>query len=105
MARIQTQERAMPTIPLTTHARVRMQQRGIAPDALAMLLEIGRVGYAPGGCQIVFIEKHERRRLCDLEKTRVRGRDRLSGLYAITDEHGTVITVGHRYRRLARSAR
>ncbi len=95
----------MSAIHLTQHARVRMQQRGIAPEALAMLLEIGQVGFASGGRHVVFIGKQDRGRLLRLDKPRVRGRDRLSGIYAITDEHGHVITVGHRYRRLARGTR
>lgn len=88
------------SISLSHHARVRMQQRGIAPEALAILFEVGQVGAVSGGCQIVYIDKHERRRLCRSKKPRVRGRDQVSSLYAITDNHGTVITVGHRYRRL-----
>jgi len=95
----------MSVITLSHHARVRMQQRGITPEALAMLLEIGQVGVASGGCQVVFIDRQERRRLSRLAQPRGRGRDRLSALYAVTDEHGTVITVGHRYRRFARGAR
>jgi hypothetical protein len=31
------------------------------------------------------------------------GRDRLHGLYAVTDGRGTLITVGHRNRRIARA--
>lgn len=93
------------SIVLSHHARVRMQQRGITPEALAILFEIGAVGSASGGCQVVFVDKHERRRLCRSEKPRVRGRDQVSSLYAVTDDHGTVITVGHRYRRLARRGR
>ena len=88
------------SISLSHHARVRMQQRGIAPEALAILFEVGQVGAASGGCQIVYIDKHERRRLCRSKKPRVRGRDQVCSLYAITDNHGTVVTVGHRYRRL-----
>lgn len=87
------------SIVLSHHARVRMQQRGIAPEALAILLEIGRVGATSGGCQIVFIDKHELRRLSRSDGPRFRGHDQVSGLSAITDAHGTVVTVGHRYRR------
>jgi hypothetical protein len=87
------------TICLTTHARERMQQRGICVEALADLLEFGTSIPARGGAEVVFFEKSERRRL---QRTRrLRGRDRLHRLYAVTDAHGTVITVGHRYRRIA----
>jgi hypothetical protein len=93
------------SIVLSHHARVRMQQRGIPREALTMLFEIGRVGPASGGCQVVFIDKHERRRLCRSDEPRVRARDQVSSLYAVTDDHGTVITVGHRYRPLGRRGR
>jgi hypothetical protein len=88
------------TICLTTHARARMQQRGICVEALADLLEFGASAPAPGGTEIVFFDKTERQRL---QRTRHRrGRDHMHQLYAVTDAKGTVITVGHRYRRIAR---
>lgn len=89
------------TVSMTTHARTRMQQRGICTEALTALLEAGTASPAPGGREIVFFDKTERARLEQIRRA-VRGRDRLHGLYAITDGHGTVITVGHRYRRIAR---
>ena len=88
------------TICLTTHARARMQQRGICVEALADLLEFGTSAPAPGGVEIVFFDKSERQRL--RRTRRQRGPDRLHQLYAVTDARGTVITVGHRYRRIAR---
>ena len=89
------------TVSLSTHARVRMQQRGISPEGLEILLELGQVSPAPGGRQIVFLERAQRQELGRRSK-RIRERDRLKRLYAVTDEHGTVVTVGHRYRRLTR---
>ena len=89
-------------VSLSTHARLRMQQRGISSVALALLLELGETAPAPGGKQIVFIEHAQRRELGRRGKC-IRERDRLKRLYAVTDEHGIVVTVGHRYRRFARS--
>ena len=86
------------TICLTTHARARMQQRAICVEALADLLEYGTSVPARGGAEIVFFDKSERQRL---QRTRrLRGQDHLQQLYAVTDAKGTVITVGHRYRRI-----
>lgn len=39
--------------PLTAHARVRMQQRGIPPAALDVLLDWGREAHDHRGCRIV----------------------------------------------------
>jgi hypothetical protein len=88
------------TICLTAHARARMQQRGICAEALEDLLEFGTSAPARGGAEIVFFDKSERQRL--QRARRLRGRDHLHQLYAVTDAKGTVITVGHRYRRIAR---
>lgn len=65
-------------VALTAHARARMQQRGIRPEALEALLENGRVRRAPGGFDIVFLQKK----------------------YAIVGADGAIVTVGHRTRRL-----
>ena len=89
------------TVSHSTHARVRRQQRGISPEALEILLELGATSRAPGGRQLIFLERAHRQELGRRAK-RIRERDRLKQLYAVTDEHGTVVTVGHRYRRFAR---
>ena len=89
------------TISLTTHARVRMQQRGISPEALEILFGLGEIAPAPGGQQLLFLQRAHRQELGRRAK-RIRERDRLKRLYAITDQHGTVVTVGNRYRRFAR---
>jgi hypothetical protein len=88
------------TICLTTHAGARMQQRGICAEALADLLEFGTSVPGRGGAEIVFFDKTERQRLD--RARRLRGQDHLHQLYAVTNAKGTVITVGHRYRRIAR---
>lgn len=89
------------TVSLSTHARVRMQQRGISPAALELLFDLGQVSPAPGGGEVVFLQRAHGLEFGQ-RATRIRERDRLKRLYAVTDEHGTVVTVGHRYRRFAR---
>jgi hypothetical protein len=78
-----------------------MQQRGISPEALENVLELGHVSAAPGGREVVFLQRAYRKELVRLAKN-IRERDRLKRLYAVTDEHGNVVTLGHRYRRIAR---
>ena len=89
------------TVSLSTHARVRMQQRGISPEALEILFELGEASPAPGGGQVIFLERADRQELGRRGK-HIRERDRLKRLYAVTDESGTIVTVGHRYRPVAR---
>ncbi len=89
------------TVSLTTHARVRMQQRGISPAALGLLLHIDHRTSAPSGRRIVFVIRTQQTEAGRRGKC-IRERDRLKQLYAITDEQGTVVTVGHRYQRLRR---
>jgi hypothetical protein len=79
-----------------------MQQRGISAEALEILFELGEASPAPGGGQVIFLERAERQELGRRGK-RIRERDRLKRLYAVADKYGTIVTVGHRYRRLART--
>ena len=88
--------------PLSSHARARMQQRGIAPDALDMLLSYGREAYDHHGAVILYMDKAAQRRLAAASKASSAVR-RLSGLYAVLSRHGQVITVGHRTRRIPRA--
>ncbi len=90
------------TICMTDHARARMQQRGICAAALGELLEAGKASPAKGGPEIIFFDKVARVRLRQRGAGVLRGRDRLQSIFAIMDAQGTVITVGHRYRRIAR---
>lgn len=88
---------------VSNHARTRMQQRGIRAEALAALLDYGRIRPAPGGRDIVFFDKKARARLARLDAAAAREADRVCKTYAILESDGTVITVGHRYRRIPRS--
>jgi Domain of unknown function (DUF4258) len=88
---------------LTPHARTRMQQRGIRPEALEALLDYGRVRHLhQGGREILFFDKKARARLARASSGVRREAERLVRTYAIMDSSGVVITVGHRYRRVTR---
>ncbi len=116
----------LPPNRLTGHARARMQQRGISAAALEALLDLGTAKPAGRGREIVFFDKKARRlgsgplgsgpeseklrvpRLgsgSEFEKHRVPRFTNLTpnlNTYAILESDGTVITVGHRHRRLPR---
>ena len=87
--------------PLTPHARVRMQQRGIRREALDALLEHGAERHVHmDGREIVFLDKRARARLARYSPS---GTERLKSTFAIVGPNGMVITVGHRFRRIRRA--
>ena len=90
----------MATAPLTTHARVRMQQRGIPSAALDALLDYGNEAHDHRGCRIVRFDKRSRRRAArELGARAYRSLERFLGAYAVVGEDDSVVTVGHRLGR------
>ena len=87
---------------LTRHARTRMQQRGINAAALGALLDYGRVAPAGGGRDIIYFDKRARQRLAREHAVATAEAERVCRSYAIVEPDGTVITVGHRTRRIPR---
>jgi len=87
---------------LTRHARARMQQRGINALALGALLDYGRVAPAGGGRDIVYFDRQARLALERANAVAAAEAARVCKSYAIVESDGTVITVGHRYRRIPR---
>ena len=87
---------------LTRHARTRMQQRGIPAATLDVLLDFGSAKPAGGGRDIVFFDKKARRRLARANELAAAEAERVFKSYAIVESDGTVITVGHRTRRIPR---
>jgi hypothetical protein len=86
--------------PLTTHARVRMQQRGIPPVALEVLLDYGREAHDHRGCRIVRFDKRSRKRAARaLGESLFRRVERFLDAYAVVGPDDAVVTVGHRRRR------
>lgn len=80
------------SVSFTSHARARMQQRGIRPDALEALFDLGRSCHLHSkGRELVYFGKKARKGLSD---------ERVSRIYAVLGPDGKVITVGHRYRRV-----
>ncbi|MDP6653743.1 MAG: DUF4258 domain-containing protein [Gammaproteobacteria bacterium] len=88
---------------LTRHAENRMQQRGINRQAVDYVLAYGRKSYDHHGCRVVWLDKQARLRIHEEEGHEVvRKLDKCFNTYAVIDQNGTVITVGHRYRRIWR---
>ena len=89
---------------LTHHARTRMQQRGIRPEAIEALLDFGSSRHLHSkGRELVLFDKKARTRLAKANPDVAREANRLRRTYAILGPDGIVITVGHRYRRVNRA--
>lgn len=88
---------------LTDHARVRMQQRGISPMALDVLLSYGREAHDHRGCRVVFFDKRSRARATrELAGETLRKVERHLDAYAVVAADNAIVTVGHRHRRCPR---
>lgn len=90
---------------LTTHARVRLCQRGIPGEVVECLLDFGHEEHDHHrGAVVVYFDHRSRKRL-----QRVVGPDAYRRLephfdaYAVLGGDGSVITVGHRTRRINRA--
>jgi hypothetical protein len=79
-----------------------MQQRGIRAEALEAPLDFGRTVHVDRGREIVFFDKAARARLARRNPVVAKEAEQLRRTYAILGSDGTVITVGHRYRRIPR---
>ena len=90
---------AMPDV--STHARVRMQQRGISEAVLERLIEFGEARHDHRGAEIVYFGHASRRRLrTRLGTAAVKSMERQLNAYAVLAGSGEVITVGHRVKRI-----
>ena len=87
---------------LSAHARRRMQQRGISTAALDALLDFGRSIRAGRGRELVFFDRRARERLARESVLAAGEATRVTNSYAIVGSDGTVVTVGHRFRRVPR---
>lgn len=89
--------------PLTAHARARLQQRGIPPAALDVLLAYGQEAHDHRGCRIVRFDKRSRRRAAQaLGPARYRDLEPHLDAYAVVGSDDRVVTVGHRLGRRPR---
>lgn len=88
---------------LTQHASSRMQQRGIKPDTVDVLLACGAREYDHCGAALVYFDKQARKRvLSRYGFSQYRLFEGQLNAYAVLSEGGTVVTVGHRTKRINR---
>lgn len=85
---------------LSHHAEIRAQQRGLPPVIVEWLLEFGTVTHDHHGAEIHHFDKKGKKRLASAVGDMVV--ERLTPLldaYVVT-KGDTVVTVGHRYKRI-----
>ena len=88
---------------VTQHAVVRMQQRGIKAQAVEMLFHCGAREHDRRGTTILYFDKQARQSLC--RQYGAKQFKRIEGqlnAYAVIAGNGTVVTVGHRTKRINR---
>ena len=85
---------------LSEHARVRMQQRGLPTEALALICSYGRRRYDHQGCARIFLDRRGRAALRRHEgETVYRRYEKAWDAYLVERVGGAVLTAGHRTRR------
>jgi len=84
---------------MTQHAQIRQQQRGLPPLTIELLERFGSREHAHDGSEILYFDKHARKRVASYAGGLFGKVSELLDAYAIMAE-GRVITVGHRYRRI-----
>ena len=95
----------MMDLPLSRHARTRMQQRSIPPIIVASIWEYG-CNMRHDGASVYFLNREARNRL----KRHIGARpyaqmeNRLDA-YVVVSDDGTIVTVGWRYKRFKRPGR
>jgi hypothetical protein len=91
------------TIQLTDHARSRLQQRGIPTPVLDCLLEYGRKVHDHRGGEVIFFDHQSRAQLRrDRGDAVFKQMETKLGTYAVLAGDGSIVTVGHRTKRINR---
>lgn len=88
---------------MTTHAQTRLQQRGIPEAVVSTLLEYGREAHDHKGSTIVYFDKRARRQMKhSVEQQSMRCIESHLDAYAVLSRDGSIVTVGHRTKRINR---
>lgn len=94
----------MPEAAMTHHAARRVQQRGIQEEVLPLLMQFGAHEYDKRGAKLMYLTHRSRERIRrSVGSDAFRRIEPALDVYAVVDERGTVITVGHRTHRINRN--
>ncbi len=88
-------------IQMSHHAATRQQQRGIPPLIMEWLSNYGACRHDHRGAEVRYFDKQSRKALArDVGEEIVNRLSALLDTYAVISDSGTVITVGHRFKRV-----
>jgi hypothetical protein len=86
---------------LSKHAQTRVQQRGIPPMLIDLLIQFGSSERAGSGVSKMYFDKPSRRRVKAYAGRLGSLLDEYLDVYAVVTDDMTVITTGHRYQRVS----
>ncbi len=90
-------------IRTTAHATARAQQRGIPPLVLDWLIRYGDSEWDHHGSQVKYFTRRSRRRVESAVGSEITRRlHEYLDCYAVVGLDGSLVTCGHRYKRLHR---
>jgi len=96
----QTHDTTRAGFRLTNHAAVRIQQRGIPPWYLRLLLEHGKSTHDGHGAVLKSVTKATRQRLQRvLSREQYVRAERYFGVYAVVSDDQAIVTAAHRTHR------
>lgn len=89
---------------LSNHAVAQMRQRAISETTVDYLIEWGRKAYDHRGGVVRYFDKASRTQLLrHVGQERAKELETQLDAYVVVSTGGTVITVGHRYKRINRN--
>ena len=86
----------------THHARARMQQRGISTVLIEYMLRYATEQHDRHGGVVLFVDKAARRRMQREHRLAPAEVERIGSIYVVLALDGSVVTTGHRRRRVRR---
>ncbi|MCA8016512.1 MULTISPECIES: hypothetical protein [Burkholderia] len=90
----------MRILDLSKHAAIRLQQRGIAPLVVDLLLEFGVTEKSGDGTTKHYLDKPARRRLRSYAGQLASLLEAHLDCYAVTGAEGTIVTAAHRTQQI-----
>lgn len=89
---------------MSTHAKTRLQQRGIPKQILPLLIKFGKQEYDHRGTRVIYLTRESREKIRQrADRALLKRIEPSMGVYAVLNAEGHIVTVGHRTRRINRN--